>query len=142
MMNWRIATTEAGLTRSPMSKLVGIPLQIEPEDYSTEQEQSEGGTSYHGYKKYKILWKDLDEIQASTLRRLVAEARAGSRWLYITGRWYDEANSFTRWVDMRGKPKLEKMAPAPPELRMGMAIYSNVVLQLNNIDIVNDPALF
>lgn len=143
LMNWRIAITEAGLANgSMMARNIGVPLQIEPEDHSTETPQSEGGVAHTGFKKYKILWKDLDEEQASNLRKLVADARSTSNLIYITGRWYDEANPFTRWVDFRGKPSLDKMAPAPPETRRGKAVYSNVVLNINNVFLINDPASF
>ena len=98
--------------------------------------------AYTGYKRYKILWKDLDEEQASNLRSLISDARDTSNLIYVTGRWYDEANPYSRWVDLRGKPSLDKMSPAPPESRRGKAVYSNVILNIHNVFLVNDPALF
>jgi hypothetical protein len=142
-MNWRIATTEAGLPNGSMvARGIGVPLQPEPADHSVKRGRSQGGSGHYGYKKYRLLWRNLDERQASDLRRLVGDVRTSKLPLYVTGQWFDEANPYSRWVDLRGEPELDDMAPQPPISGRGINVYGTVVLTLNNVDLVNDPATF
>ena len=140
---WRIATTEAGLANGAMiARGIGVPLQPEPVDHSTRRSRSAGGVGHYGYRRYRLLWRNLDEPQAQALRRLIGDVRASKLPLYITGTWWDETNPVIRWVDLRGEPDLEDMATAPPANGYGVWTYPTVVLTLNSVSLVNDPASF
>lgn len=139
--NWRIATTEAGLINGAMiARGLDVPLQPEPLEFVVRRSRSAGGVAHHGYRRYRLLWRNLDEQQAQILRRLVGTVRTAKLPLYLTAWWYDEANPVARWVDLRGEPDLEDMAPGPPVSGYGFLVYSTVVLNFNNVTIVNDPA--
>ena len=143
IMKWRISTTLAGLPNGGMVvRGLGAPFQPEPKDHTTRKAQSEGGIARHGYKNYKLLYRDLDEVQANILRDLVAQAKAGSGLLYLTALWWDQTNTVARWVDMSGRPEIEDMAPSPPMHSLGILHYANVVLNLSNLTLENDPATF
>lgn len=141
--NWRIAGTEAGLANGAMiARGIPVPLQPEPVDHTVRRSRSAGGTAHHGYNRYRLLWRNLDEHQARSIRELVGDVRIAKLPLYLTTVWWDETNPVARWVDMRGEPDLENMAIGPPVSGFGMWTYSTVVLTLNNVSIVNDPASF
>ena len=140
---WRIAGTEAGLANGTMVfRGIGVPLQPEPADHSVKRSRSAGGLAHHGHNKYRLLWRNLDEHQARSLRELVGDVRISKLPLYLTGIWWDETNPVARWVDMRGEPDLENMAIGPPVSGFGMWTYATVVLTLNAVSLVNDPASF
>jgi len=140
---WRIATTEAGLPNGSMvARGIGVPLQPEPVDHSVKRSRSAGGVGHYGYRRYRLLWRNQDETQAQALRRLVGTVRLSKLPLYLTAVWWDETDPVARWVDLRGEPDLEDMAIGPPVSGWGIWTYATVVLTLNNVTIVNDPASF
>lgn len=143
LWSWRIATTEAGLTNGAFAaRRIPIPVQGEPMDHTQKNSQSEGGVARHGYKTYKMLWPKLDIGQGGDLQKLVEDAKSGTGELFLTVKWLDSSNSILRFVDLKGRPDLSPLVPDPPMDGMGKPVYSNVVLNVSNITIVNDPASF
>jgi len=143
LFNWRIATTEAGLQLGALAaRGIAIPTQVEPMDHTVRADQSQGGTARHGWSTYKILWNKLTLEQLIEITRIVDTIKTGTGELFFTGRWYTRSNPVMRFVDLKGRPDLGDVSPDPPMDASGMPVFSNIVLNLANVTILNDPASY
>ena len=136
-----MATTLAGLQRGALPT-IGMPpvVQFFPRDYSAKVNDAEGGVSRAGFMTYEVLWTRVDVQQLAVFQRIFA-ATVGSD-LYFTGRWWDTNNPVVRWVDMMGKPDATDPTPNVPAFAYGIQVFSTVSLKLNNVILVNDPAIY
>jgi hypothetical protein len=144
---WRIASTEAGLQYGAFFQ-VGLPVPtIAPAyDGSGETASSVGSQFIHGYKRLEMMFARLDNPQWFALRKLVADAQAGTlKYLYMTIDWSNGEYAIPHWIDVRGYPHRPLMISDPGSLigRLdAVHYYDNVQFILNNITIVNDPSLY
>lgn len=139
--NWRIATTQAGLQVGAFPT-VNLPpvVQYFPKDHAVKTGDAEGGTSRDGFMSYEILWTRLTQDQLPAFMR-VFSLTIGSN-IFLTGLWYDTDNPAIRWVDMSGKPDFTDPTPNVPAFAHGQQVFSTARLRLNNVILVNDPAVY
>lgn len=109
-------------------------------DYSTKKNDAEGGVHRDGFMTYELLWTRMVQDQLSALKRIF-NATIGSD-IYITGLWYDTSDPVLRWVDMKGKPDMTDATPNVPAFAYGQQVFSTISLKLNNVVIINDPAVY
>lgn len=141
-LRWRIATTEAGLASGWFIGLgLPEPTQIEYNDHSTKNPQSEGGTARHGYHGARILWRKMSVNQAYQIKNRVDAAIASATGLlFMTIVRLDGSSPGADWIDISARPDMGPIAPEAPIIGATGYSHNNVVLNLNNITVVNDPA--
>jgi hypothetical protein len=139
--NWRIATSLARLPRGAFPT-VNLPPVVQwfPRDYAEKKNDAEGGVYRDGFMSYEILWTRLDQAQLPAFHRIFNVTIGGT--LYLTGLWYDTNNPAIRWVDMSGKPDFTDPTPNVPAYAYGQQVFSTARLRLNNVVLVNDPAVY
>lgn len=142
-IGWRIALTEAGLNLGWFfARGLPPPTNAPYHDYSTRVSHSEGGQSRHGYKNVRMFWETLTRGQASNLRTVLqAGLDSGTGLIFLTIDRANGSGSGPDWIDVSGRPHMPDFDPS----RFAGAtniVHQNVELFLNNLTIVNDPALF
>jgi hypothetical protein len=136
---FRLATSEAGLTKGYLFTQGLPPPQPDFNDYSVKVSQSDGGEARHGYQNVTLLWEALTRSQGARLRQLVEDSNGT---IYATFPRADGKSAGWDYIDVSGVPLIPDMAPsAVPQARGGW-VYQNVQLVIRNITIVNDPASF
>jgi hypothetical protein len=143
-LRWRIATTEAGLASNWFIGLgLPEPTQVEYNDHTTKNPQSEGGVAKHGYHNVKLLWTKLSPSQAWQIRSLVDSAIAGATGtLFMTTTRLDGSNPGVDWIDISGRPDMSQITPEAPIIGASGYSHNNITLTLNNVTVINDPASF
>lgn len=140
-LKWRISTTEAGLARGNFF-IWELPPPSLPDyqNFSERVPEAEGGEATVGYAKLELTWENVSPHVLRTLRRLVQTSLDGTKDLYLTIDRSNGEGSGYDWVDVKGIPHI-------PEKRVGRnssgsrgTFLSSVLLRVNNITIVNDPA--
>lgn len=142
--NWRIAVSEAALPNGAfIARGIPTPTQIEYRDHSVRVEQSEGSEARHGYAQVSLLWLSLTPIQAYALRAIVEYAHDNAGLSYMTINRAFGNTIGDEWVDVRGRPRLSDIVPAPPLFGAtnGSWMAQNVQLTLVNVVVLNNPAL-
>jgi len=140
---WRIATTEAGLSTGWFFALKLTPPTNAPfHDYSVRVSHSEGGQARHGYNNVRLFWETLSRGQGNTLRTVLqASLDSSSKRVFMT---IDRANGTGAgpdWIDISGKVHMPDFDPSQFAGATGI-VHQNVELFLNNVTIINDPAIF
>lgn len=143
-MNWRIATTEAGLTRNVLISLgLPIPDVFTYSPYAEEVGVGGGAIKTHGYKSAEVLWRNLTPYQLFLLREFVDDARASSTGeLFMTVPLMDGTTIGMNWADVSARPFIENPTPHDPLVGSTGLMYRNVTLRLNNIVIENSDPTF
>lgn len=143
-LRWRVATTEAALSNNWFISLgLPEPTQIEYSDHTIKNSQSEGGTARHGYHTVKIMWSKLSPFQAWTLKNVHDNAKASATGLlFMTVSRLDGSKPGVDWIDISGRPDIGPIAPEQPIIGANGYVHDNVVLALNNVTVLNDPASF
>lgn len=141
--NYRIATTQAGLTRGYFFILrIPPPTSCEYLDHSVRFSQSQGGIARHGYQKATLFWEQLTTGQAFKLRKRIQDALADTGYLYMTLNRSNGTGFDADWVDVRGIPQMPKfIADGRIAGSTGISIY-NTEFILNNIVVLTAPAVF
>jgi hypothetical protein len=143
-LRWRIATTEAGLAKNWFIGLgIPEPTQIEYMDHSVKNAQSEGGTARHGYHSVQLMWRKLSPYQAYQLKsNHDAAVASATGLLFMTVSRLDATNPGADWIDISGRPDMSPVAPEQPIISANGYSHANIILTLNNVSVVNDPASF
>lgn len=142
LCNTRLAETEAGLSRGYIIHSWGLPKPTQPiyQDHSQKVALADGGQALRGWPSVTLIWDRLSITQFRTLRKLVEAAIDNTGYLYLTvDKSWNGSEGHGYWVDVRGKPTIPDNAPTANTSGM---IRDNVVLEINNIESVNDPASF
>lgn len=141
--NWRIAVSEAALPNGAfIARGIPTPTQIEYRDHSVRVEQSEGSEARHGYAQVSLLWLSLTPAQAYAIRAICEFAHAGTGLVWLTANRAFGNTIGDEWVDLRGRPRLSDIVPAPPLFgSTGGWMAQNVQLTLVNVVVLNNPAL-
>lgn len=138
----RLAITEANLTKGYVTFSWGLPKPDLPvyNDSSTRVATADGGLSLRGWPSVILTWNRLSPRQARTVRKLVEDALDGGGLLYATiDRSWAGVGAQGDWIDVSGVPQLPQITPAGNT--SGLA-KDNVTLVINDLTIVNDPAVF
>ena len=139
----RLATTEAGLSTGYLIFSLSIPepdLPLFP-DHSARVPLSDGGQSLRGFRSTTLSWNRLNSQQLRVLTKLVDDAldtANGVLFATIDKGWNGSTNT-NNFIDVSGKPHLPRPNPTP---RTHSLAFDNVVLVINNLTIINDPAVF
>jgi hypothetical protein len=142
--NWRIALTEAGLEKGPLSAYgIPVPDMAAYNDATKESFRGQGEQAEHGFQNFDFLWDEIRRSKAFRLRKFMDDAKDGAGWLYMTVDLNDDSAPGPQWADIRGKPHRDiKQADAGPIAgRRGVGShYSNYRMFMNNIQILNNPS--
>lgn len=142
--NFRLALTEAALATGRLFVRQLPPPSLVPyQDHSVKVGKGEGGQSLHGYQRCTFMWDNMATKHSYVLRTLIQAALdSAGGVLYAT---IDRSNGTAPggdWIDVYGVPIMPDFAPgAARGIRNGVA-HSNVQLVINNLTIVNDPAVY
>lgn len=135
-VNYRIGTSQQDLERGNFFVRGFPPPKVSIySDAASSFEVADGGQSRHGYKKVKIMWRNMTARQYSILRNIVEESQSiGDLYMTIDKSWSGQGDRGS-WVDVIGKAKI------PDGNQMNGAFgFTDVVLEVNNITVINDPA--
>lgn len=142
-LKFRISLTEAGLAKG-MSFLRNIPPPDSPiyNDHSAKVGKGQGGQARHGFATATVLWDALSPDQSYELRTLVQNALDGLGVIYLT---IDRSNGTSPgpdWIDVYGVPYMPDIAPGRTRGKRRGVIHNSIQLFVNDLTIVNDPAVF
>lgn len=138
-LNFRLATSQAGLASGNLF-LWHIPAPDVPtyKDHAAKTNLANGGQALRGFRSVTWLWNRLPAMAAYTVRRLVTDALEDTGLLYLTiDLGWNGSRPPGTWVDARGVPHIPDIAPASP----GAQVVDNLVLFVNDVEIVSDPAM-
>jgi hypothetical protein len=138
-LNFRIATTEAGLLKGALLAY-GIPYPDLPiyQDYSARVDQSDGGQALRGFSYVTWQWDLLTLDQARVIRRLAETALDAGTPLYLTiDTGWNGSTSLGRWIDVSGTPVVPVINP---EAGKRARVCRDVVLRVVDLTVENDPA--
>lgn len=126
---------------------IPVPTTCQFRDYSGTFSQSDGGAVQHGYATVTMLWNNLRSDQAFFLKEFVNGALgddpAGTGILYMTVLKNNADDIGRRYIDVSGVPHpLEINEAGTLNGSVGLVVYENVRLFLNDVTIINDPASF
>ena len=140
--NYRISLTEAGLTTGYF-----FLRDIEPPDtaiyknFSLTSSQSYGGQIQHGFAKVTLTW-NVARSKTVYLLKQYLNTPYGNRELYLTIPYNDGSVMGRRFIDVKGiAHPIDVTEGGTIPSRNGM-YYENLVITLNNLIIVNNPATF
>ncbi len=137
---WRLAASEAGLTRGSMTaRGIPVPITIQFLDHAARVVRADASELRHGFQSLQVHWETLGPLEAFFIRQLVVQVGNGD--LYVTAPRLDALKPGLHWIDVRGRPSLSDVAPKARLDGRG-AVAENVVLTLRNAFVVNDPAVF
>lgn len=139
----RLAITEALLAQGYLVHNWRIPSPSLPlySDHASKVALSDGGQSLRGFRSFSLMFDVLDSLQRRTLRRIAEEAldSAGGLIFATVDRGWNGAGPIDDWIDISGTPHVPQITPIGNS--NGLA-SSGVTLVVNNLTIVQDPAVF
>lgn len=141
---WRLALSEATLDRGYLFlRHLPPPTNSVYKIFSGVSSQSDGGAVQHGYIQATLTWSILTPAQANRILRYVDVSLAGSGLLYATISKNNATGVGKHFIDIRGiaHPMDIEEEGMIVGSDLGMA-YQNVRLFINNITVINDPAIF
>lgn len=141
---WRLSVSEAGLARGYLFlRDIPPPSTSVYKTFSGEFSQSDGGFRQMGYTNVVMRWKYLTSAHAHRLTRYVEVSLAGSGILYATIAKNNATSVGRDYIDIRGIPRPMNIEEEGEIAGSGLlVVYQNVQLSINNIVVINDPALF
>jgi len=135
-LKYRIGISQTDLERGNFF-VRGFP-QPKVSDYKdalSSFEISDGGQTRHGYKKVRLLWRSMTPRQYHNLRSIIETSQTnGLLYITIDKSWSGQGNRGS-WVDATGKAKI----PEANQTNDAFG-FTDVVLEVNNVTITNDPA--
>ena len=142
LQNFRISLTAPGLaTGHFFLRKIALPATATYKGFSQAVPQSEGGSVQHGFRNVTLSWVNVDPRTVYYLKKYVSDCLAGTKTLYMTVPYNDGSKVGRRFIDVSGRP-------APLDTAEGGVIdgggmyFENLELFLNNVTIVNNPAVF
>lgn len=140
--NFRIATTLAGLNKGYFFlRKIAPPATATFKGFSQTVPQSEGGLAQHGFKNVTLSWVNADPRTLYYLKKYVDEVLSGSKRIYMTVPYNDGTKPGRRFVDISGRPHPIDAAEGGIIDGGGM-FFESFQLFINDVTIINDPAVF
>ena len=134
---YRMALTEAGLSKGYLQS-IGVPKPSNTyKAYQTQLPKSTGGQKRTGYKNDTWQWISITPTQANEVCELVESALSGSGVLYVTLPRANGENAGQDWIDAYGVPSYPEIVPIQ-EAGVNGFVLQSVTLRINNITIVNE----
>lgn len=141
--NIRLAVTEALLARGYLIQNWRLPSPGLPiyNDNTVRVATSDGGEALRGFRSFSLTFDVLDFLQRRTLRRIAEESLDSSGGLIFAtvDRSWNGAGPDGDWIDVSGQAHIPAITPIGNS--DGRA-SGGVTLIVNNLTIVNDPAVF
>lgn len=143
---WRIGLTEAALMKNYFQFFkIPEPTTSQFKTFSGTFAQSDGGQAQMGYYNLRMTWQALRPDQAFFIRVFIDAAlgasASGTGVIYLTVPYNNADKMSLRWIDIAGIPyPLDASVGGTINGGLGM-YYENVELFVNNITIINDPAI-
>ncbi|KKL93171.1 hypothetical protein LCGC14_1877370 [marine sediment metagenome] len=139
----RLAITEALLAQGYLVYNWRIPSPSLPiyNDHSSKVSLTDGGQSLRGFRSFSLTFDVLDSLQRRTLRRIAEEALGsvdGLLYASVDKGWAGIGPEGS-WIDVSGQAHIPQITPIGNS--NGLA-SSGVTLLVNNLTIVQDPAVF
>lgn len=101
---------------------------------------TQGGNAYRGDRKFILLWQNIFTDDAHIIWNIINDAigDTGEMWATADKGW--NGSGFTNsWIDIKGIPKLPQIVPQ--ENSNGL-IVAQLIFQIDNTSVQNDPASF
>lgn len=139
-----MSTTEAGLASGYFFlREIPPPSEVVYKAYSRVYDTSRGGAVQQGYQNVEILWQTLRPKQAYAIKQLVDTALAtANKYLYLTVDRANGTNPGRDWIDIYGYPREMEIVQKGPIVGSSGVIHENVRLFVNNVSVINSPAVF
>ena len=140
--SFRIATTEVDLTRGYFfTKGIDAPTTFIYKSFSEPFSQSFGGQVQHGFPNVTMTWVNVSSKTVKLISEYVRVALATpSRQIFLTIPVNNGIYIARHWVDISGTPYPIDTTEGGVLSSFGM-FFDNLTLFINNISIVNDPAV-
>jgi len=138
----RIALTEAGLTTGYLFvQKIQPPDNIQYNSFSQLTNQGDGGKARQGFANAVLTWVNPNPNTLFQIKKIVDNALNGTRLLYVTIPLNDGSTSGRTFIDISCIPHPISGQEAGGFVARGIA-YSAITLNLNNVTIINNPAVF
>lgn len=136
---FRIALTEAALTRGFLFSLPSPMPTAEYRSFTEVIPQSVGGNTRQGYKSVTLQWQQVTPTQMQPITDMVETAQGNNAQIYVTFPRGDSSNSGLDWVDASGYPQYPEIVVSEQQGLSGLVLVS-YVLKINNLTIINEPS--
>ena len=140
--NFRIATTLSDLNKGYFFlRNIAPPATATFKGFSQIIPQSEGGATTHGFRNVTLSWVNVDPRTVYYIKKYVNAALGGNKQIYLTIPYNDGTKPGRRFIDIVGRPHPIDAAESGIIDGGGM-FFENLQLFINNVTIINDPAVF
>lgn len=139
---FRIGTDATSLNRGYFFiRKIATPTVAQFKGFSEAIPQSTGGLVQHGYLNATISWVNADPNTVFIVKSLVDTALAGTQQLYLTIPYNDGSTRARRFIDIVGRPHPIDTSEGGVQGNWGI-FFDTLELFINNVTIVNNPAVF
>lgn len=106
--------------------------------YAAVQQRADYGQSLRGPAFASLFWDELDHHEYEELRTIVEAGRAAGIIYLTIDLVHEQLYALGTWADLSGKPQILRATPRP---NSNGHWYDDVVFEVQNTTIVNNPAL-
>ena len=140
--NLRLAKSEVLLAKGYIRQSYNLPEPTVAEYTLGSQvvDLTQGGSALRGDRKVILLWQNISADEANDIWVLVNDAIGDTNEFWVTvDKGWNGSGPVNSWIDVKGVPRLPQIQMAEGTHNL---VASQVILQIDDVTVQNDPASF